>query len=366
MTALAPLPRIEATCTLNYTKLHMQSWPTLGPRGRLTRRAFLALPLLAAGCRREPRAVLYCAQDREFAEELLADFTRETGVRVDAKFDTEANKSVALAAELEQEAGRPRCDVHWNNEPLGSVRLARAGVYEPLPAGLGDAFPAETRPADRMWQGFAARARVLIVNTDLVKEADRPRSLFDLAGRWKNRVAIAKPFFGTTATHAACLSAVLGVDRARAFFAGLKANGVSVVAGNKQVARGVADGRFAVGVTDTDDAVIEVNEGKRVAVVFPDADGIGTLFLPNTVAVVKGGPNPGAARRLAGFLLRPETEKRLAEGGGFQIPLNPAATAALPPQILRPPQARPMSVDFGRAADAWEATQSFLRELFAG
>lgn len=333
----------------------------------MNRRSFLALPLLAAGCRREPRVVLYCAQDREFAEGLLADFTRQTGVRVDAKYDTEANKSVALAAELEREAARPRCDVHWNNEPLGSVRLARAGVYAPLPAGVGDAFPAGTRPADRTWQGFAARARVLVVNTDLVPDAERPRGLFDLAAEtWRDRAAIAKPFFGTTAAHAACLSAALGPARARAFFAGLKANGVGVVAGNKQVARGVADGRFAAGVTDTDDAVIELRAGKPVAVVFPDADGVGTPFLPNTVALVRNGPNPDAGRRLVEFLLRPETEKRLAEGGGFQIPLNPAAAAELPPQILRPPRARAVAVDFDRAADAWEATQSFLRELFAG
>jgi len=332
------------------------------------RRLFLALPLaLAASCsRRESRVVLYCAQDREFAEELLAEFTRETGLAVDTKFDTEANKSVALAAELQQEAGHPRCDVHWNNEPLGSVRLASAGVYAPLPENFVAAFPADTRPADRTWQGFAARARVLIVNSNLVKDADRLRNLFDLtAERYAGRVAIAKPFFGTTATQAAALSATLGAERTREFFARLKANRVNVVAGNKQVARGVADGHFAVGVTDTDDALIELRDGKPVAIVFPDADGFGTLFLPNTVALVKNGPNPVAGQKLVEFLLRPETEKRLAEGGGFQIPLNPAVKADLPTAILRPTQTKAMTVDYARAAEMWEGTQAMLRELFA-
>lgn len=333
----------------------------------MNRRAFLAASAAAlVGCsRRESRVVLYCAQDREFAEALLADFTRETGIRVDAKFDTEANKSVSLSAELQQEAGRPRCDVHWNNEPLGSVRLARAGVYDRLPEELVAPFPAETRDADRAWQGFAARARVLITNTELVKDAEHPPGLLDLtADRWKGRVAIAKPFFGTTATHAACLSAVMGLEGSREFFAGLKRNGVGVVAGNKQVAREAACGRFAVGLTDTDDAVIELRDGKPVSLVFP-ADDPGTLFLPNTVALVKGGPNPAAARKLVEFLLRAETEKRLAEGGGYQIPLNPAVSAELPPQVLRPHQTRAMAIDFGQAADQWEPTQAFLRELFA-
>jgi ABC-type Fe3+ transport system substrate-binding protein len=37
------------------------------------------------------------------------------------------------------------------------------------------------------------------------------------------------------------------------------------------------------------------------------------------VAVVKGSPNPAGARQLVDYLLRPETEGKLATGGGFQI-----------------------------------------------
>src|SRR5262249_46776216 len=143
-----------------------------------------------------------------------------------------------------------------------------------------------------------------------------------------------------------------------------KANEVGIVPGNKQAATGVSEGRFAVGLTDTDDALIEARSEKPVALVFPDADGIGTLFIPNTLAVVKGGPNPDAARKLFDFLLRPETEKRLAEGGGFQVPLNPDVRAELPAGLLTPQQVRPMAVDFDRAADRWESAQAFLRDVF--
>src|SRR4051794_19211796 len=123
----------------------------------MNRRTFLLALPLAAGCaRRDARVVLYSAQDQEFADALLADFTRETGVAVATKFDTEAKKSVGLAAELEREAGRPRCDVHWNNEPLGTVRLARAGVYDAYESPNAAAFPADTRGPDHLWQAFAA------------------------------------------------------------------------------------------------------------------------------------------------------------------------------------------------------------------
>jgi iron(III) transport system substrate-binding protein len=336
------------------------------------RKSAIVLLVLVAGCSRtDQRVVVACAQDREFAEGLFASFTAESKVGVAAKYDTEANKSVGLAAELAAEKERPRVDVHWNNEILGTIRLARQGVYSKFSAPAADAFPAWTKAKDGTWQAFAARARVLIVNTNLVKDADRPKSLLDLTDpKWKGRVAMAKPLYGTTATQAACLFEVLGTDAATAFFRGLKANGVGIVAGNKQVAVEVAAGRFAVGLTDTDDALIEVNAGKPVAVVYPDRDGhpkhdrLGVTYIPNTLAVVKGSPNPAAASVLVDYLLRPETETALAEGGGFQIPLNPNVKAKLHPALVTPSQVKIMAVDFEKAADLWEETQRFLRNEF--
>jgi iron(III) transport system substrate-binding protein len=336
--------------------------------------AFVGLTLLAAGCRKdEPRVVVYCAQDREFAAGIFSDFHKEQGPGVAAKFDTEAEKSVGLATELEREKDRPRCDVHWNNEIIASIRLARSGVYEPYESPNAAPFPEWSRPRDRSFQAFASRARILIVNTKLLpNEADRPKSLLELTdAKWKGKIAMAKPQFGTTATQAACLFEVLGPDAAKAYFRGLKANGVTVVSGNKQVAEGVGRGDFAVGMTDTDDALIELNEGKPVAIIFPDRDGhpsnprMGTLYIPNTVAMVKGCPNPELAKKLIDYLLSPETEKRLAEGGGFQIPLNPNVRANLPAALQTPSQVKVMTVDFEKAADLWEPAQAFLRDEFA-
>ena len=327
----------------------------------------------AVGCQKVPlRVVLYCAQDPEFAEPLFDGFKAATAQEIAAKFDTEANKSVSLAGELEAERQRPRCDVHWNNEILNTIRLARKGIYEPYASPSAAGYPEWTRPPSKLWQAFAARARVLIVNTNLVKPAEYPKSHFDLtAPRWKGQCAMAKPQFGTTATHAACLFEVLGPDAAKAYFRGLRANDVQIVPGNKQVATGVAEGKFALGFTDTDDALVERNAGKPVALVYLDRDGhpnyprLGVLFIPNAVALVKGGPNNGGGRMLIDYLVKPDTERRLAEGGGFQIPLNPGVRAALPPGLATPDTVKRMPVDFEKAADAWDDVQAFLRDEFA-
>jgi iron(III) transport system substrate-binding protein len=332
----------------------------------------LVLAFAALGCGgSRPRVVLYCAQDREFAEQVFARFTEGTGLAVVPRFDTEADKSVSLYEALVREANRPRCDVHWNNEILSTLRLQRRGLLEPYASPSAAPYPAAAKAPDHTWCAFAARARVLLVNTDRVAGADRPRSLFDLADpRWRGQVAMARPQFGTSATQAACLFEVLGADGARRYYRSLKANGVHLVPGNKQVAEGVGLGRFAVGVTDTDDAIAEVKAGRPVAILFPDrdrppGDRMGTLFIPNTVAVVKGGPNPAGARQLVDYLLSAEVEARLAESASHQIPLNPTVTARLPREIETPQTVKAMEVDFGKAADLWDEVQSFLRDEFA-
>jgi iron(III) transport system substrate-binding protein len=334
--------------------------------------ALLVLALSVAGCNSDrPRVVLYCAQDREFTESVLGDFTAQGGPPVAPKYDTEANKSVSLVEELVREAARPRCDVHWNNEILGTIRLQRQGLLEPYDSPSAAPYPAWAKAPDHTWHAFASRARVLAVNTKLVPEAERPRSILDLTDpKWRGKVAMAKPQFGTTATQAACLFEVLGPEAAKQFFRGLKANGVQIVPGNKQAAEGVGEGRFAVALTDTDDALEEVHAGRPVSIVFPDHTGrpdhprLGTLFIPNTVAVVKGCPNPDGARRLVDYLLSPAVEKRLAEGGGYQIPLSPEVKANLPAALAPARTAKPMEVDFARAADRWAEAQAFLAEEF--
>jgi iron(III) transport system substrate-binding protein len=344
----------------------------------MTLAVMLASVLLSpAGCGGggSSQVVLYCAQDQEFAEKSLAEFKERTGIQVAPKFDTEKNKSVSLATELFAEKDRPRCDVFWNNEFIHTLRLRRAGMLEPYDSPSGNPYPANCKASDHTWYAFADRARVLIVNTNLVKPEDRPKSLLDLTdARWKGRVVMAKPLFGTSATQGACLFAVLGSEQAKKYYLDLKANRVQVLGGNKDVAVAVGQGHTttgqlaAVGVTDTDDALEEIEAGHPVVMIFPDReskdDKMGTLFIPNTLCILKGSPNPDGARKLVDYLLSPEVEAHLAKSASHQIPLNPEVKAELPPQMETPATVKPMAVDYEKAADAWDEAYGFLSREF--
>ncbi len=325
-------------------------------------------PRIVGGCKRAGvarRAVLRPGPGVRRAA-LRNRFTCRTGLTITPKYDTEAKKTVGLLTELIGEQQRPRCDVFWNNEPVGTVRLRKLGLLQPYDSPAAAPFPASAKAPDHTWYAFAQRARILLVNTKLVPENDRPRSLLDLTDpRWRGRVAMAVPLYGTTATQAACLFDVLGPEKAKEFYRGLKANGVQLAPGNKQVAEWVGAGQsptggaVAVGVSDTDDAMAEVEKGRPVTILFPDQetpkDGrLGTLFLPNTLGIIKGCPNPEGARKLIDFLLSPEIETALAEGESHQLPLNPGSEGerAAAGRLAPAKDAKPMQRRLGQGGGA--------------
>jgi iron(III) transport system substrate-binding protein len=322
----------------------------------------IAVAIVGCGEKGPPEVVVYTALDREFSEPIFTKFTADTGIAIRSKFDAESTKTVHLAQTIIAERVRPRCDVFWNNEILNTLRLERQGLLRPYQSPAGVDFPASDKSPKGLWYGFAARARVLIVNTNQVSEERLPKSIRDLIDpQW--RCGIAKPLFGTTATHAACLFAAWGDDEAKEYFKALKRS-ASIMGGNKQVAQAVGAGNLAIGLTDTDDALIEIENGRPVTIVYPDqGEGqLGTLFIPNTLAIIKDSPNPEAAEKLVDYLLSPDVERELAAGPSAQIPLRPGVPAS--PRVKTPPEIRAMEVDWDAAAEKWDTAAEFLKSEF--
>jgi iron(III) transport system substrate-binding protein len=334
-----------------------------------------ALLFTLAGCGKprstsapkKPEVAVYTALDEEFSKPVLKIHESKSGTTVLPVFDTESTKSFGLAGRIISEAAAPTCDLFWNNEILNTLRLKQKGLLEPFFPKAADAIPSSFKDPDGQWYGFAARARILLVNTEIVPENERPRGIRDLLDpKWKRRIGIAKPLFGTTGTHAACLFAAWGEDAAKKFFQDLKANDALILSGNRQVASSVGTGRIAFGLTDTDDALAEIAAGSPVAIIYPDRQSgeLGTLFIPNTLALIKGSPHEAEAEALAEYLLSPAVEGALAQGPSGQIPLNPAVDVPL--QVESPRTVPPMKVDFEAAARLWEPVVApFLTELFA-
>ncbi|MEK7866750.1 MAG: extracellular solute-binding protein [Planctomycetota bacterium] len=329
----------------------------------------LACLVLLSACSKEPPAprprevVVYVALDEEFARPLLEEYEREKGVKVKAAFDQETAKSTVLSTRLREEADRPQADVWWNNEPVLARLLAQEGLLEAYESPSARDIPSEFVDADHRFVSFAARARVIVANTQLVAEEETPRSIWDLTKpRWKGKVGIAKPIFGTTLTHTASLFEALGEEKAKEWLRALKANDVRILPGNGAVRDQVAAGELDVGLTDTDDANGAVVDGKPVRVVYPDADGLGTLVMPNTIALVKGAPRAAEGRAFIDWVLRPEVEARLAASRSSQMPVRPSVK--VPEGFVGLSSIKAMPVDFDKAAARLPDVFQFLEAEF--
>ncbi len=317
-----------------------------------------------AACSRtnpEPKeVVVYVSEDQVFSQPVLERFERETGIRVRAVYDTEEAKSTGVMNRLIAEKGNPRADVYWANEPIRAEVLKRRGVAEPYRSPAAADIPAAFRDPEGYWTGFSARLRVLIVGSDI---AEPPRSVLDLADpAWRGRAVLANPLFGTTTSHVAALFVSLGDEEAKAFLDRVRANGVVLTTSNGDSADRVASGEAAFSLVDSDDAIARLRRGDPVRMVIPDQEegGLGCFVVPNAVILVHGGPHPEAARRLADFLLSPETEKQLAEADCAQIPLHPEVP--VPADLPALEGIRTMDVPWAAVARKMETIQPWLKE----
>src|SRR5262245_46380259 len=213
---------------------------------------------------------VYVSTDRVFSEPILQTYERKTGVKVNAVYDTEETKSTGLANKLLAEKNNPQADVFWSNEPVRTLVLESRGVLRPYRSPNAEGIPATFKDPKGYWTGFSARIRVIVYNTNLVKSADAPKSIYDLTDpKWKSQIAIADPRFGSTSFHVAALYAELGDEKADEFFRKLKANGVKIVPGNSVVRDLVVKGEVKMGLTDTDDVKVAIGDKQPVAMVLP-------------------------------------------------------------------------------------------------
>lgn len=307
--------------------------------------------------------VVYTSVDQIFSEPVLKRFEEETGIKVKALYDVEASKTVGLVNRLLAEKANPQADVFWNSEVSRTIQLKNEGVLAPYQSEHWQHFPSTFKDSEYFWTGFGARARVLIYNTDLVKESELPQSFFDLTRPdLEGQVTMAYPLFGTTATHMAAFYATLGQEATETLLRDLKANDVVIVDGNGRTRDMVVEGVVPYGMTDTDDANVAIAQGKPVNTIYLDKEGIGTLLIPNTVALVKGAPHQDAGKKLINYLLSAQTEEMLAFGESAQMPLRSGVSK--PDYIPDISEIKAMDVDYEEVANFIEKSAKFNQQLF--
>ena len=289
-------------------------------------------PLILRRPSAAPEVVVYCAHDSIFADAVLKTFQERTGIRVTVRYDEEASKSLGLTQLLLAEKDAPRCDVFWNNQTLGTIRLQQSGLLKRCPPEWFARIPERYRDPDGYWCGFAGRFRVWIVNTSRM-QAD-PRAVEQaFAAADLSRCSLAVPLFGTTLTHYTELAAELGLAELKRWHQSLRDRGIREARGNGAVRDLVAAGACDFGLTDTDDVFAALDAGKPVSMLPCRLPSGKTICIPNSAAIIRGCPHPEAAEQLLKFLVSEEVELLLAASAARQIPLGEVSGERLPADV---------------------------------
>ncbi len=267
---------------------------------------------------------IYSARHYQSDENLYAEFTRQTGVRIN-RVDAD---DAGILARLQSEGASSPADVILL---VDAARLWRAeidGLFQPVKSAVLDTrIPSELRGKDSgqgsQWYGMSTRARVIVYSKAKVQAADVD-TYEELADpKNKGRVCTRSGSHPYNLSLFGALMEVWGAETTQTWMQGVVGNMArSPKGGDTDQIRAVASGECAVALTNSyylarlmrsdkpeDRAVVE-----KVGVVMPNQSSFGTHVNIAGAAVAKHAPNRDAAVRFLEYLASDAAQTYFADG----------------------------------------------------
>jgi iron(III) transport system substrate-binding protein len=263
---------------------------------------------------------LYSSRHYQTDEALYANFTRQSGIRINR---IEAPED-ALIERLRNEGASSPADVLVTVDAGRLWRAEQAGLFQPVKSAvLESRIPANLRHPEGLWFGFSTRARVIVTNKDAVKPGEI-RNYADLANpKWKGKVCMRSGSSVYNLSLGAALIAHGGEQKAEEWARGLVGNFARTPrGGDTDQIRAVAAGECAVTLANTyyyarlaKSAKPEEREAvTKTAVIWPDQDGRGTHVNISGAGVLKSAPHRAEAIAFLEYLASDEAQRYFADG----------------------------------------------------
>lgn len=304
--------------------------------------------------------VVYSGRTEYLIQPVFAKFEEETGIKVKVRYGS----SPELANLVGEERANPQADVYIGND-AGTLEVLRMNdLLAPYQTERLAQVPADLRAADGSWVGVTFRVRVLIYNTDLLKDpAELPRSIFDLADpRWKGKIAIGRGHHEYMVGNITAMRLSVGEERTEQFLRDLLKNEPVTLGSDTQIRKAVGRGEFPLGWVNHYYYFLEKAEGSPVGIIWPDqGEGqMGAAANATGVGLVKGGPNPENARRFVDFMLRPDIQELFAQRN-FEIPTLAGVKPA--PGVPTLDQIKRTQVDLQVYGKEWGRTIDLIQRV---
>ena len=275
----------------------------------LTRR--IALLLLAAAAvtssgaaSAQNKVVVYSANDANLNRFVFDAFTKETGITVEG---VEAGSGV-LFRRIASEHERPLGDIVWGVSRI--LLQSNKAQLAPYASKYKDAVPAQFRNPEDLWIGTNVHLLVILQNTKLVPSDSGPKTWADLLDpKWKDKVAFTDPGnSGSAYTNVTMLAQLWGPGDAGWEKVTRLLGNTKVLNRSTLVFQGVGNGEFPLGMSLEYAGLQWAAGGAPVKVVYPTD---GTVAQMEGVGVIKGGPNPEAAKKFVDYITRKDVREEI-------------------------------------------------------
>jgi iron(III) transport system substrate-binding protein len=278
---------------------------------RRTILTLIGLTVLSLGLAQAQTLTLYSGRGQSLVEPLVKQFERETGIRVQVRYGTDAQ----ILAALQEEGGRSPADVFWGNTSGALGRAAGLGLLRPL----GDSLlktPQAFAPASRSWVPVTLRLRVLAYNPQKFKPEELPPSILDLP-RFAREKGLGgrvgwTPTYSSFQDMVAGMIALHGEAKTRAWLEEMKALAPKAYASNPAMLDAIRAGEVDLGSTNHYYVVRFRRAGYQLGMHhFQDGD-VGNLALVTGAGILKTSKNLTAATRFLTYLLSPKAQQYFA------------------------------------------------------
>jgi iron(III) transport system substrate-binding protein len=259
--------------------------------------------------------VVYSGRSDKFVKPVIAEFTRETGIKV----VLHSGESTALLNKLKIEDDRSEADLFLSNDAGNLQRGSDWGLFKPLSPELTSHVKPNYRASDNTWLGLSARARVLVVNTNGPLAKKPPTSVFDLAdSSLKGKLGITHSTNGSYIAGVTVYMQTAGVDKTRDWLKGMKANvDGKVFNKHSKIVSAVASGKKQVGLVNHYYIYrhLAKHPNAPIRIVLPDQgkDGMGIAWNVAGIAVTRASKKAALAEKLVAFLISETGQKQFAE-----------------------------------------------------
>ncbi|WP_311174072.1 extracellular solute-binding protein [Halobellus ordinarius] len=161
------------------------------------------------------------------------------------------NSAAELVSQLETEGDNSPADVFYSVNAGALGALADRGRTQPLPQEVLEFVPANFRDPDGAWIGTSGRARSVPYNTNTFSNSDIPDGImaFPETEAFENDIGWA-PTYSSFQAFITAMRILEGEEATREWLNGMQELGVSQYGDEFQIARAVADGEIAAGLTN--------------------------------------------------------------------------------------------------------------------